>query len=155
MALPRPNVQHCVWTPMEGRSSWCWFLNLLDWAEMELRKLGGSPSAYQAAMSDTTAKSSRLSASSVRREEPQSCVSSEGDGTSGNPRVSPEKRAQSNTYPSGTPATSGKSFKLPALLLSQGDPWSMPVLHKWLGSQPPGVFHLVLVSSPTTHQNPM
>ena len=118
-----------------GRSFWGWLSQVLpQLCHTRLRNLGGSPSAYLAAKSDTTGGTSVPSIDHMGREESWGSIVREEVGISGAggssqtagigryclSALSPEQRALSNPHLSGTPPTVGKSFKLPALHLSQG-----------------------------------
>lgn len=129
----------------------CW--HLPRWAEMELRKLGGSPSTKQqnlallrgpvGCLPAVHAGESLGSALPARRWNVPSSKSSQPVG------LGRARGSLSSTCPSGTPPTAQKSCKVLALLLSRG---ACPP--QAAGVSVSQVFHLRPVSSYADQQNP-
>lgn len=69
------------------------------------------------------------------------------------PALSAAERVSSNPHPLAPLLLLAKLLNCCLCFGSQRDQWCVPILHRQLESQPPRVFQLSLVSSPTNHQN--
>lgn len=156
------------------------YRHLPSWAGTGPRKLGEFPSACQAAKSPSGCQAATSDAAGPSRMEIWQCAGkclgaeppvreTEHLGLPRLPDLLGQRRPQevSSTCPwrVGRELCPTLSPLAPFPLLasvsnccrcvrSQQNQKSMPVLHRWLVSQPPRVFQLALVSSPTNSQSP-
>lgn len=161
-------MQHPAWLQMKRKE-------LLELAPagafpvgLKSRKLEECPCACQAAKSMLLGQVSRcvnsISGLSHQRGGWSTwgscgCSTCSAEGSLGRchlPALSPAETAPSSPWPSGSPPTAGKSFKLLPLCWVSVGPGERAVLHRQPVSRPARAFHPSLVSSPATdHQDPM